>query len=40
MLLINSFCSWVHRYLARLYEMRPEYLQPYLDWFVYVFHVK
>lgn len=40
MLLVNSFCSWVHRYLARFYGMRPEYLQQYLDWFVYVFRVK
>lgn len=40
MLMINSFCSWVQRYLNRFYGMRPEYLQQYLDWFVYVFRVK
>ena len=40
MLLVNSFCSWVHRYLARFYGMRPEYHQQYLNWFACVFHIK
>ena len=41
MLLINSFSSWVKRFLSRFTGMRTdEYLQDYLNWFVYVFRVK
>lgn len=37
MLLINSFCSWVQKYLASFTGMDTEYLQDYLNWFVYLF---
>ncbi len=40
MLLINSFCSWVQRYLSRFVGMDTEYLQDYLNWFVYLFRCK
>ena len=40
MLLINSFCSWVHRYLSRFTGMDTDYLQDYLNWFVYLFRCK
>lgn len=40
MLLINSFCSWVQRYLDGYTGMDSEYLQDYLNWFVYVFRCK
>lgn len=40
MLLINSFSSWVKRYLSRFTGMDSEYLQDYLNWFVYLFRCK
>lgn len=40
MALINSFSSWVKRYLGRFTGMRMACLQEYLNWFVYVFRVK
>ena len=40
MLLINSFCSWVQRFLAGYTGMDSEYLQDYLNWFVYLFQCK
>ena len=40
MLLINSFCAWVQRYLSRFTGMDTEYLQDYLNWFVYLFRCK
>ena len=40
MLLINSFCAWVQRYLSRFVGMDTEYLQDYLNWFVYLFRCK
>ena len=40
MLLINSFSSWVQRYLERFTGMNTEYLQDYLNWFVYIFRCK
>jgi hypothetical protein len=40
MLMINSFSSWVKRYLDRFTGMRTKYLQDYLNWFAYVFRVK
>ena len=40
MLLINSFSSWVQRYLSRFTGMDTEYLQDYLNWFVYLFSCK
>jgi len=40
MLLINSFSAWVKRYLGRFTGMDTEYLQDYLNWFVYLFRCK
>lgn len=40
MLLINSFSAWVKRYLDRFTGMDTEYLQDYLNWFVYLFRCK
>lgn len=40
MLLINSFSAWVKRYLDRFTGMDTEYLQDYLNWFVYSFRCK
>lgn len=40
MLLINSFCAWMRRYLSRFTGMDTEYLQDYLNWFVYLFRCK
>lgn len=41
MLLINSFSSWVKRFLSRFTGMRTdEFLQDYLNWFAYLFRVK
>lgn len=40
MRLVNSLCPWIKRYLWRFPGMRPENLQDYLDWYVYLFRVK
>lgn len=40
MLLINSFCSWVQRYIQGFSGMDTEYLQDYLNWFVYLFRCR
>jgi len=41
MQLINSFSSWVKRFLSRFTGMRTdEYLQNYLNWFAYLFRIK
>lgn len=41
MLLVNSFSAWVKRFLDRFTGMRTdEFLQDYLNWFVYIFRVK
>ena len=40
MLLADSFCSWIQRYLSRFTGMDTEYLQDYLNWFVYLFRCK
>lgn len=40
MVLVNSFCSWVKRYLSRFTGMDTSYLQDYLNWFVYLFRCK
>ncbi len=40
MLLINSFCSWLQRFLGKFVGMDTEYLQDYLNWFVYLFRCK
>lgn len=40
MLLINSFSAWVKRYLDRFTGMDTEYLQDYLNRFVYSFRCK
>lgn len=40
MVLINSFSSWVKRYLSRFTGMDTSYLQDYLNWFVYLFRCK
>lgn len=40
MQLVNSLCSWIKRYLWRFPGMRPENLQDYLNWYVYLFRVK
>ena len=38
--MVNSLCSWIKRCLRRFPGMRPEHLQDYLDWCVYLFRVK
>jgi len=38
--MINSLCSWIKRYLWRFPGMKPENLQSYLNWFVYLFRVR
>lgn len=38
--MINSLCSWIRRYLFRHAGMKPENLQSYLNWYVYLFRVK
>jgi transposase-like protein len=38
--LVNSLCSWLKRYLWRFPGMKPENLQSYLNWFVYLFRVR
>ena len=38
--MVNSLCSWIKRYLRRFPGMRPEHLQDYLNWYVYLFRVK
>lgn len=38
--LINSFSSWLKRYLFRFIGMKMDNLQSYLNWFVYQFKVK
>ena len=38
--LVNSLCSWIKRYLWRFPGMKPENLQSYLNWFVYLFRVR
>lgn len=40
MSLINSFSSWIKRYLYRFIGMNQNNLQSYLNWFVYLFRVK
>ncbi len=39
MALINNLCSWIKRYIYRFIGMRKDYLQPYLNWFAYMFRV-
>jgi len=38
--LINSFCSWLQRYLYKFLGMKKENLQSYLNWYVYLYRVK
>jgi transposase-like protein len=38
--LVNSLCSWIKRYLWRFPGMKPDNLQSYLNWFVYLFRVR
>lgn len=38
--MVNSLCSWLKRYLWRYAGMKPENLQSYLNWFVYLFRVR
>jgi transposase-like protein len=40
MLLINSCCSWLQRFISGFSGMRTEYLQDYLNWFAFSLHVK
>ena len=40
MLLINSLCSWIKRFIYRYVGMKTKNLQRYLNWFVYLFKVK
>ena len=40
MSLINSYSSWIKRYLYRFIGMKMKNLQSYLNWFVYLFRVK
>lgn len=40
MVLVNSFSSWIKRYLSRFIGMDTSYLQDYLNWFVYLFRCK
>lgn len=40
MLLINSLCSWIQRYIYRYVGMKIKNLQRYLNWYVYLFKVK
>lgn len=39
MSMINNLCSWLKRYLWRFTGMKPENLQSYLNWFVYLYRV-
>lgn len=38
--LVNNLCSWLRRYLFRFSGMKKANLQSYLNWFVYLFHVR
>lgn len=38
--LINSFCSWLQRYLYKFLGMKKENLQSYLNWYVYLYRIK
>lgn len=38
--MVNNLSSWLKRYLWRFAGMGPVNLQAYLDWFVYLFHVR
>lgn len=40
MAMVNNLCSWLKRYLWRFTGMSMGNLQPYLNWFVYLFRVK
>ena len=40
MLLMNSCCSWLQRFIVGFSGMRTEYLQDYLNWFTYSLGVK
>ena len=40
MLMINSLCSWIKRFIYRYAGMKTKNLQRYLNWFVYLFRVK
>lgn len=40
MSMVNNLCSWLKRYLWRFTGMSMSNLQPYLNWFVYLFRVK
>lgn len=40
MLLINSLCSWIKRFIYRYVGMKVKNLQRYLNWFTYLFRVK
>ncbi len=39
MMIMNSLCSWINRYLWRFTGMDMKNLQSYLNWFVYLFRV-
>lgn len=38
--LVDNLCSWLGRYLFRFPGMKKSSLQPYLNWFVYLFRVR
>lgn len=38
--MVNSLSSWIRRFLWRFTGMKSKNLQPYLNWFVYLFKVK
>lgn len=40
MLLINSLCSWIKRFIYRYVGMKTTNLQRYLNWYTYLFQVK
>lgn len=40
MKMVNSLCAWIRRFVEGYVGMRPENLQEYLDWYVYLFRVK
>lgn len=37
--LVNDLCSWLKRYLWRFTGMKPDNMQSYLNWYVYLFRV-
>jgi len=40
MAMVNNLCSWIRRYLRGYVGMDVKNLQPYLDWYAYLFRVK